>query len=185
MPALYEEKQKHRHAIGQLDALLDSLLGNCPAEAAMTKGHRWTLRWTTGRLAGQSSGALSSRGCYDQRTPLDTSPRLAYIIYIRGGGRGGRASGRRAKGERKETLALYSSSCPKRCATWTFQASGNHSRPHPIECAPIFFSCTSDGWTVPGHCPARRPAAQLRVCVFASLRKALASQSLNAIKHTR
>ena len=108
MPVLYEENQKNRHAIGQLDALLDSLPGNCPAEAAMTKGHRWTLRWTTGRLAGQSSGALSSKGCYDQRTPLDTSPRLAYIIYIRGGGRGGRASGRRSEGDLSIVFQLLS-----------------------------------------------------------------------------
>jgi hypothetical protein len=77
-------------------------------------------------------------------------------------GRGGRASGRRAKGERKETLALYSSSCPKRCATWTFKASGNHSRPHPIECAPISFPAP----VMAGQCRGTvQPGVQLPNCV--------------------
>jgi hypothetical protein len=67
-----------------------------------TAGH------SAGQFAGQSSGALSSRGCYDQRTPLDTSPRLAYIIYIRGGGRGGRASGRRSEGDLSIVFQLLS-----------------------------------------------------------------------------
>ena len=164
---------------GQCPGRLSSKASSCPAECpAVSFGHS-SLCWTVPRKTVQRTGGWKGR-----RADGWTGRRADG--WVSGWtGRGGRVSGRRAKGERKETLALYSSSCPKRCATWTFKASGNHSRPHPIECAPIFFSCTSDGWTVPGHCPARRPAAQLRVCVFASLRKALARQSPNAIKNTR